>query len=837
MKLFLVLLLIAAGAFLWLLPPSSLQRLTEAETPKIPEKIPLVQEGASSAVIVIASNAGQSLATAAQTLQRYLETSTGARLPIVKHSGGNPAIHIGRTDEVGQMGVSIEGLDEDGFLLEGRDGDQFVILGGSDWGTEFGVYEFLERYLGVRWLLPGADGEVVPVHRDLVIPGATVRQNPVYHLSRTISGALTGEKDGIEWARLNRIRFGRLARAHNLNRLLPVSRFGKTNPEFYPTLKGKHFLPPNDVNHQWQPNFSAPGIVDAAAGEIDRYFKENPTETSYSLSTNDTANFDESPASLARRIGKKNHLGFEDTSNDYFPWANAVVEKVLQKHPDRWFGAYAYRETLEPPTHGTLNPRLVPHITYERLKWSDPQQRAADQELTKRWSKVAPTLGWYDYVYGIPYLLPRVWFHLMGDYLKWGAEHHVRSFHGDYLPNWSGEGPKVWLMAKLLWNPDQDVDALLDDWYLHAVGPAAAPKLKAHFALWEKFWTEEIRQSNWYKMEGGDGALYMKFSDPGYLSAVPQAHLQESTRLLDEVEALAQTDGEKSRAARIKRMWQFYRDSASTYQAETGALLHPPQTEADMLALLEQAPEVMARSAERTRLLEAFTPEDGPFKPHFYSRPLLVGTLWGRSLVWSARPWVAKSPRVRAQLTQWAQEPKTNLGRLAGDLLKAAEGKATPVLENAFFEEGLKGWNPNVHAKSEGEFRVANNASAGGANRLVAQGISRGLISQRFAYQPGAYYLSIRCKVPPTYTAGKVLVRFWPSGFSWRDKGYEKIGVALPSQEMSLRAGEESTLEIPFELPANRKIKELNFSIDVTDFPEGEGLSIEEAQIYQISQR
>ena len=47
-------------------------------------------------------------------------------------------------------------------MIHGVDPSQVIIAGPTPYGTEFGVYEFLERYVGVRWLMPGPDGEDVP---------------------------------------------------------------------------------------------------------------------------------------------------------------------------------------------------------------------------------------------------------------------------------------------------------------------------------------------------------------------------------------------------------------------------------------------------------------------------------------------------------------------------------------------------------------------------------------------------------------------------------------------------------------------------------------------------
>ncbi len=824
-RLLFLLLLSTIAAYFW--------KQQREQSPPHDEPLALVENGIPKVVIVVSPESPKPVRDAAAFLARTLGKSFGTAPQLVADAQGRPAIHIGQTDYVRQHPADTIGLDEEGFLLEGRPGGQFIIAGGGPWGTEYGVYEFLERYLGVRWLMPGRAGEVIPSHTTLSIPTEPVRQSPVYNLARTFSGGVT-KTDEVEWTRLNRIRFGRLNRAHNLNRLFPPSRFAKEHPEFYPMLGGRRFIPPNDANYQWQPNFSEPGLVDAAVEEIDRHFREKPEETSFSLATNDTALFDESPASLARRTGKRNTLGFLDVSNDYFPWANAVVAGVLRRHPDKWFGTQGYRETLNPPDT-PVHERLVPHITYERLKWSDPALRAGDQELTRRWAAMAPTLGWYDYLFGVSYLVPRTWPHLMQEYLAWGAGQGVRSYHGDYLPNWSGEGPKPWILAKLLWNPNQDVDALLDDWYRNAVGPAAAPKLREHYAQWEKFWTETIRQSEWYLQEGGDGALYMRFSEPAYLSAIPPELLQRSDELLDEVCALASTPDEKTRAERLRRMWRFYHASAATWQAEWQGMTTPPTTEAEALARLEAAAPVLALNHERMRLLNQFTIEDGPFIPHFYSRPLLVGAYWGRSLFWGVRPWVARSEAVRARLRVLAANPKTPEGALAGQLLRVEAGQAPSLLRDPGFAEGFSHWAQRLHRTSGGTFRIVPGAGAEGGNVIEAEGVARGSVSQTFDSTPGEYLLGVRAKLLSATGNARVQFRFIPSGMAWRDSGYFRLGRTLPARVLPLRQGEWVSFELPFELPKGATPDKMEVQLDITGLAEGEKVQLEGISLSRIA--
>lgn len=796
----------------------------------------LLHEGSSEVAIVLSPTASPQVREACNLLRDLFEQSTGVRLEILEEASGNPAIYIGMAPSAVDIQSEVSGLDADGFIMGGVDARKFVIMGGSDWGTEFGIYEFLERYLGVRWLMPGKDGWVIPQHQTLKISMEWIREEPVYYLSRTLSGAHTTNGGGLEWARFHRVRFDRLARGHNLFRLFPVSMYGKTHPELYPILSGRRYVPASDAHYDWQPDFSNPDTVKIAVERIVAFFKENPQASSYSLATNDTANFDESPRSKNRRSGDRNILNFEEASDDYFSWASEVVERVLKIHPDKWFGAQAYRETLEPPVKMEQIPaRLVPHITYERMRWSDPALKEFDQKLTQEWAKVAPTLGWYDYTYGLSYQVPRVWFHLMQEYLAWGADHNVRSYHADYLPNWSGEGPKTWVMQKLLWNPYQDVDALLDDWYRHAVGEQAAPLLREYYSLWEKFWTEDILTSSWNRGEGEDTGLYLPFQNPGYLMDIPESYLERSDELMNAVWELAGTPGEKARAERLRKMWHFYRNSVLAYQAEVAALSLVEESEQQILELLNHAESILDLAEQRKALVTSFTPEDGHFW-HFYSRPLLTGATWGNALIWKARPWISNSALIRSRVESLQESENPRVRKLADMVLVAGDQGGTPLLENSSFEQGLKDWRAVVHRTSIGEFADYVAAAVDGEYGVMASSIRRGYISQSMPYAPGNYYLRLQVGVPDEYTRGKVAVRFQIGGRTWRDRGYERLGVELPGQEVPLHAGSWNLLEIPFSLPADSVAKHLTMIIDFTEFPEGGEVFVDDVQVFRIDQ-
>jgi len=71
------------------------------------------------------------------------------------------------------------------FVILIKDKDIFIV--GKDvtdsgivvTGTLYGVYEFLERFLGVRWLMPTSLGEVVPKTTSVQVGDVDIKQQPL----------------------------------------------------------------------------------------------------------------------------------------------------------------------------------------------------------------------------------------------------------------------------------------------------------------------------------------------------------------------------------------------------------------------------------------------------------------------------------------------------------------------------------------------------------------------------------------------------------------------------------------------------------------------------------
>ncbi|MBP1992746.1 DUF4838 domain-containing protein [Paenibacillus eucommiae] len=653
----------------------------------IPDGIVIVENGEARAVIVIPTAASDQIRESANKFKEYVKKSTGADLSTktaAEIAGMEPStnqavnIYIGFSrmeDETAHDGL-LQGLDGDGFIIDPQEGN-ITIIGPTSWGTEYGVYEFLERYVGVRWLMPGPDGEDVPQQQTIAISRELIRNAPAA-TSRQFFGTEI-QSSYAEWARYNRLR-SKIRFHHNLDILFDPKLFSN-RPDFYPD----GIVPTHP--YAWQPCFSNPDTITAAINRINEYFDQNPEEISFPLGINDSENYCESNPNHPNHPQKLNSVGKLDMSDIYYNWVNKVVEGVLKVHPNIIFGLLAYMNVYDPPTF-KLNSHIVPYITFDRMAWIDPTFGNAGKEHMDSWQQAATNLGWYEYLYGWPYTLPRVYPQLMADNYKYAKDHGVIGHIAELNPHF-GEGPKNWLSSKLQWDPDQNVDVLLDEWYVRAVGPESAPYLQQYYEHWEKFWTTRVLTTNWYKQwtSSNDMPPYLTFYDSSFLSDVTKEEIADSRHLMEHVVGKAQTEKQKARAGVLMHAFEYYEASALSYPRESGVT--PPANTEQALTLLEDSMLSMELAQRRIRLLEQFASDPVLMHPPGYKNPEWSGL--SNSTFTALVDWIGKEPEggaVRERLAQLEATSAMSIVRDNARLLQAIANGEPNLFPNGSFESG-----------------------------------------------------------------------------------------------------------------------------------------------------
>jgi hypothetical protein len=526
---------------------------TEAST-----VLKLVESGKSQAEFVIPAKASPEEKATSGVLVKYIKESTGTQIPVVLENelGSAPIkIYLGSTNIADKYKEKLTQMLPDGYIMDVPEPNVMVITSPSSKGLDFAAFEFLERYVGVRWLMPGDLGEYVPKKLDVSVPAKKIVDEPKF-ISRQISDPRLwgfmkgpGKGDMRKWA--YRMRYNsRVEFHHNLSRLLPPSKYKKTHPEFFPIIDGKRYLPPNDIPTEYQPCFTADSIDEAVKNIENEFAKEKTNNYTYSMGVNDIGGYCECPNCKEKHRPGINFLGYEDYSDMYYPWINKIVSRVTQKYPDAKFGFLAYCNVIDPPKDNQVDPHIIPYICHETLSFINTSVNERNEKLLDRWNNTKCKLGWYDYAYGKFYILPRVYPRYRAKFYKHLYDRNIRYYYSEAYPDENfTEGPKLYLLFKVLWNPSVDIDKLIKDWCECAVGKEAAPYLVKYYNFYEEFWTKRIPQTAWFNGTAHD--TYLNFRSNAYLQALDISDLNMLQELLEMTVQKAAAGKPKARAEYI----------------------------------------------------------------------------------------------------------------------------------------------------------------------------------------------------------------------------------------------------------------------------------------------
>ena len=486
--------------------------------------------------LVIPRDATAAERRAAELLRETLAKAAGkppADFPIATEGAGLPrrALYVGATRRGRDFLSSPRQPPYDAAVGHvSRHGALFLrserresIVGAASW--------FLENEVGARWFMPGPMGEHIPRREQLVVVRREVIARPGFlHRDFGVHGA-----EAREWYARNRFE-ARFEHHHNLANIFQPDDL-RRKPEMAPIRAGQRYIsPPNRQN--WQPDFLSRAAVEHAAAVANRAFDRDPARLSFSLSTNDTDHYDESPATLAAVAPPRFFRHRPDYSDLVFRFTNAVAELVAQRHPDRWLPAYAYYWCENAPGFPIAR-NVVPFLTADRSRWSFPEFAAEDRALIEKWCRSgAEIVGVYDYFYGVPFFCPRPTLYAVKETIPFEYRAGVRAFYAEAYTNWALDGPKPWLTAQLLWSPEKNPDELLATYYREFWAEAAAP-MRRFFELCDEAWRQQPGPPLWLR--------YYQDEDQSYVYTPAQrAGLREQLVL---AERAAVTDAVRARVA------------------------------------------------------------------------------------------------------------------------------------------------------------------------------------------------------------------------------------------------------------------------------------------------
>ncbi len=447
----------------------------------------LFRDGKSDYKIVISASASTSEKTAAKELQQYIEQMSGCLLPITNDlNTSSPRVIVGYNARLALLTGTMEPAANDESFTYQTVGKDLLIWGGSQRGTMYGVFAFLERELGIHWLTPKCT--VLPTHHSWKLRKLNHSEKPFldfrysnYFVASNVPQWSAHTRENMKWSpTINE--YGNIEAywgAHTMGEFVTTKEFFGSHPEYFCLRDGKRY------GGYGQLCLSNPEVLKICKTRLMQFMRRNPNYRIYSLSQNDNFLFCQCDKCKAIEDQYGGHSGL-------IVWfVNQVADALKQEFPDKFVGTFAYQYSRQPPTGIKPRENVVIRLCSIECCFAHPLDAGCPQNEKfmcdlKGWAELAPHLFIWDYIVDYAqYIAPWPNFQVLGPNIKvFGDNKAIGVFEEAQYQSAGAEFDelKAWVVNQLLWNPEQDVDSLVSIFVKGYYGKAA-PYVKEYYDL------------------------------------------------------------------------------------------------------------------------------------------------------------------------------------------------------------------------------------------------------------------------------------------------------------------------------------------------------------------
>lgn len=450
--------------------------------------------------IELAPDASESEKWAATELQHWLYEISGEYVALMgadkTYTGGK--IVLGYNDIVkAKTGAPAPADGDESYHYFSKDGNVYI-YGGKQRGTMYGVLSFLENEFGCRWYTPQVT--LIPKKPKLVFgeydhkeaPGIQVRNNFYFEAFDTTwatrnkmngrmflwnpeykpnDGIFYKEQPGGEetyWS------------VHTFYPLMPPEEFFDKHPEYYSLINGKR------IHKRAQLCLSNKDVLKIVTERIKDNIRKYPKFLIYDVSQNDWYN--PCQCDKCQAIVKREGGGAESGIMIWF--VNQVAQAIEKEFPDKMIGTLAYQYTRKPPTNIKPRQNVVVRLCPIEACVAHPLNECPENKSflndLQTWAGISPHLYIWDYVVNFAhYIMPYPNFYVLQPNIKTfrdnkaigimeQANHQSRG--GEF------EELKCYVIARLLWNPEADMQEVIND-FVHGFYGRSGRYIREYFDL------------------------------------------------------------------------------------------------------------------------------------------------------------------------------------------------------------------------------------------------------------------------------------------------------------------------------------------------------------------
>ena len=332
----------------------------------------------------------------------------------------------------------------------------------------YAVYDFLETVCGCRYYT--STEEYVPFDANLTVLFPRREQIPrmdyreVYY--RDYFNQEFAEKHKMTASSAKHQVWGTWC--HTFQEFLNPDIYFDEHPEYYALHQGKR------VGQNAQPCLSNPEVFEVMAANIEKAMAEKPECTIWSVSQNDNNAY--CTCDKCRQIDEQEGTPMGSVLN--------FVNRMARRFPDKTISTLAYWYTRKPPK--TIRPEKNVHIMLCNIEANrglpietDDQSKGSREELLA-WEQICENISLWDYCIQFRNLVsPFPNLRTIPQNIRFFVNHNVKMLFSQSNREYEGEFSALrgYLLAKCMWDPEVDPQAVIREFCEGYYGPAARPIL------------------------------------------------------------------------------------------------------------------------------------------------------------------------------------------------------------------------------------------------------------------------------------------------------------------------------------------------------------------------
>ncbi len=530
----------------------------------------IVKNGCSAYHIVTSQHASSCERHAAAELQKYIYESTGVCVPYFSDRclRRGPEIAVGMPSR-DYPDVDVSELGEEGFVIRTDPEGNVFIQGGSPRGTLYGVYRFLEMFLGFRCFR--RDIETIDRRKELTIEEIDMCEKPAFEYREAyFRFAFDGEfcaknRLNSNMAEISSEQGGHTKFFnfhHSFEDLVPTATYFDEHPDYFSEIDGVR-------RGRTQLCLTNPEVLKTATETVFRWIRENPQCKVFSVAQNDNQAFCTCPKcrALAEQDGAQ--------SGPMIRFVNAIAREVAKAYPHVLLHTFAYQYTRTAPKNVMPEPNVIVRLCNIECARNKPFSVLAENPDSpagptspaseflmniREWSAICNRLYLWDYCTNFNnYLQPFPDIYNMAENIRFyrdcGIQGVLEQGNFSYGGGAALDDLKSYVISKLLWNPDEDVSMLIRE-FTDGVYGQAGEAMRAYID----------RMS-----EAVSGDIPMHIFDRPSAAYLTDELLDECAQIFDRAEEAAENETVRERVRRERLSIEFTKAARMADDVERSA--------------------------------------------------------------------------------------------------------------------------------------------------------------------------------------------------------------------------------------------------------------------------